>query len=93
MTRDCGYVHEAGSRFLGVELQVSLAGWGESGDVAMAVACRTREKQCVTQLEGKSYRGTEAESHDGIEVSRLKEGVGGGVGRGEHEWRWVDMEL
>lgn len=26
MTRDCGYVHEAGSRFLGVELQVSLAG-------------------------------------------------------------------
>ena len=43
------------------------------------VACRTREKQCVTQLEGKSYRGTEAESHDGIEVSRLKEELGEGV--------------
>lgn len=25
------------------------------------VACRTGEKQPVTQLEGKSYRGTEAE--------------------------------
>lgn len=40
----------------------------------MAVlACRTREKQRVTQLEGKSYRGTEAESHDGVEVSKLRE--------------------
>ena len=46
------------------------------------VACRTREKQRVTQLEGKSYRGTEAESHDGVEVSKLKEKeLGEGWGR------------
>ena len=48
------------------------------------VACRTREKQRVTQLEGKSYRGTEAESHDGVEVSKLKEKE---LGEGSHPSR------
>lgn len=52
------------------------------------VACRTREAMC-TQLKGKSYRGTEAESHDGIEVSRLKEKeLGEGWGRRRTRVRW-----
>lgn len=53
---------------------------GRLGDVA----CRTGEKECVAQLEGKFSRGTVAERHDGVKVSKLKEeelGCGRGGGR------------